>query len=86
LPGGQQAIVDGMRFAGVISLIEAARARGYQAVNTVLVEHYWELGAYISKKIATAEWGDGVVEDLAADLARRYPGVRGYSGLAYFTP
>jgi predicted nuclease of restriction endonuclease-like (RecB) superfamily len=67
------------RFAEVIALIEAARARGYQAVNTVLVEHYWELGAYISRKIASAEWGDGVVEDLAADLARRYPGVRGYT-------
>lgn len=67
------------RFAEVVALIEAARLRGYQAVNTVLVEHYWELGAYISSKIATAEWGDGVVEDLAADLARRYPGARGYT-------
>lgn len=67
------------RFAEVIALIEKARARGYQAVNTVLVEHYWELGAYISGKIASAEWGDGVVEDLAADLARRYPGGRGYT-------
>lgn len=77
----KQASVDGedTRFAEVVELIEAARARGYQAVNTVLVEHYWELGAYISKKIATAEWGDSVVEDLAADLARRYHGVRGYT-------
>jgi predicted nuclease of restriction endonuclease-like (RecB) superfamily len=77
----KQASVDGgdTRFAEVVALIEAARARGYQAVNTVLVEHYWELGAYISKKIATAEWGDSVVEDLAADLARRYHGVRGYT-------
>lgn len=44
------------RFAEVIALIEKARARGYQAVNTVLVGHSWELGAYISRKIATAEW------------------------------
>ena len=43
------------RFAEVVALIEAARARGYQAVNTVLVEHYWELGAYISGKIASAD-------------------------------
>ena len=71
--------VGDTRFAEVIALIDAARARGYQAVNTVLVEHYWELGAYISRKIASAEWGDGVVKDLAADLARRYPGVRGYT-------
>ena len=80
-PRAKQAIVDrdNSRFAEVIALIEAARARGYQAVNTVLVEHYWELGAYISEKIASAEWGDGVVEELAADLARRYPGGRGYT-------
>jgi len=80
-PRAKRAAVDGgnERFAEVIALIDAARARGYQAVNTVLVQHYWELGAYISRKIASAEWGDGVVEDLAADLARRYPGARGYT-------
>jgi predicted nuclease of restriction endonuclease-like (RecB) superfamily len=81
LAASNQAVVDnsGERFAEVIAIVEAARARGYQAVNTVLVEHYWELGAYISKKIATAEWGDAVVEELAASLAKRYPGVRGYT-------
>jgi predicted nuclease of restriction endonuclease-like (RecB) superfamily len=67
------------RFAEVVALIEAARGRAYQAVNAELVAHYWELGEYISRKIANAEWGDGVVEELAADLARRYPGVRGYT-------
>lgn len=68
-----------MRFAEVIALIEAARQQVYQAVNTELVAHYWKLGEDISQKIASAEWGDGVVEDLAANLARRYPGVRGYT-------
>jgi len=82
VPRAKRAIVDGSdtRFAEVIALIEAARRRAYQAVNTELVAHYWELGDYISRKIASAEWGDGVVEELAADLARRYPGVRGYGG------
>lgn len=67
------------RFAEIIALIEAARGRVFQAVNAALVEHYWQLGEYISRKLATAEWGDGVVEELAADLARRFPGVRGYT-------
>jgi predicted nuclease of restriction endonuclease-like (RecB) superfamily len=81
VPRAKRTVVDGgdQRFAEVIALIEAARGRAYQAVNTELVAHYWELGEYISRKIASAEWGDGVVEDLAADLARRYPGVRGYT-------
>ena len=67
------------RFDEVLSIIEAARRRAYQAVNAELVNLYWQLGEYISKKIATAEWGDGVVEELAATIAREYPGMRGYT-------
>jgi len=81
MPRATSAIVgdESTPFAEVIELIEAARRRAYQAVNTELVAHYWELGEYISRKIASAEWGDGVIEQLAADLARRYPGIRGYT-------
>jgi predicted nuclease of restriction endonuclease-like (RecB) superfamily len=81
VPHAKQAIVDSgdARFAEVIALVDAARRRAYQAVNTELVAHYWELGEYISRKIASAEWGDGIVEELADDLARRYSGVRGYA-------
>ncbi len=67
------------RFAEVLALIEAARRRAYQAVNTELVDLYWQLGAYLSQKIDSAEWGAGVVDELAATLARRYPGMRGYT-------
>jgi len=80
-PRARRAMIDGgdSRFVEVVALIEAARGRAYQAVNAELVAHYCELGEYISRKIASAEWGDGVVDELAADLARRYPGVRGYT-------
>jgi predicted nuclease of restriction endonuclease-like (RecB) superfamily len=67
------------KFAEVLDLIETARGRAYQAVNTELVGLYWQLGEYISKKIASAEWGDGVVDELAATIARQYPGMRGYT-------
>ena len=40
---------------------------------------YWELGGYISRKIASAEWGDGVVDELAATIAKEYPGQRGFT-------
>jgi len=49
------------------------------AVNTELVGLYWQVGEYISEKIASAEWGDGVVDELAATIAREYPGMRGYT-------
>ena len=67
------------KFDEVLSLIAAARQRAYQAVNTELVDLYWELGGYISRKIACAEWGDGVVDELASTIAREYPGQRGFT-------
>jgi len=70
---------EGGRFDEVLSLIAAARQRAHQAVNTELVGLYWELGTYISRKIASAEWGDGVVDELAATIAGEYPGQRGFT-------
>ncbi len=66
-------------FDEVLALIESARQRAYQAVNTELVGLYWQLGEYISNKIESAQWGDGVVDELAATIARQYPGLRGYT-------
>jgi len=48
-------LIPVQRFDEVLALIEAARRRAYQAINTELVDLYWELGKYISKKIASAE-------------------------------
>src|SRR3954471_16489160 len=64
------------KFTEVVALIEAAHSRAYQAVNSELVSLYWQLDEYISQKIASAEWGDSVVDELAAALARRFPSQR----------
>jgi len=66
-------------FAEVVGLIEAARQQAYQAVNTTLIELYWQIGAYISRKLEAAEWGDGVVEQLAQHLATNQPGLKGFT-------
>jgi predicted nuclease of restriction endonuclease-like (RecB) superfamily len=66
-------------FAEIGGLIERARERAYQAVNTELVKLYWQIGKYISQKIASAEWGDGVIDELARYLARSQPGLRGFT-------
>lgn len=67
------------RFAEVVTLIHSARQRCLQAVNTQLIELYWQVGAYISRKIESAEWGDAVVSQLATHLARTQPGLRGFT-------
>jgi predicted nuclease of restriction endonuclease-like (RecB) superfamily len=50
-----------------------------QSVNTALIDLYWQVGAIISRKIAAAEWGEGVVDQLAAHIARTEPGLRGFT-------
>lgn len=66
-------------FAEVVEMIQAARGRALSAVNTALVDLYWRLGEYISRKLETAVWGEGVVEALAAYIARRHPGLNGFT-------
>jgi predicted nuclease of restriction endonuclease-like (RecB) superfamily len=66
-------------FDAIVRLIDAARQRAYQAVNTALIDLYWQIGEHISRKIAEAEWGDGVVDRLAAHIARTHPGLRGFT-------
>ncbi|MBR7783660.1 PDDEXK nuclease domain-containing protein [Undibacterium luofuense] len=66
-------------FAEVAQLIIAARQHAYQAVNTTLIELYWQVGAYISHKIKAAEWGDGVITELAKYLATTQPNLKGFT-------
>src|ERR1035437_5586967 len=66
-------------FSEVVGLIAAAQQRAFQAVNTTLIDLYWQVGEYISRKIEAAEWGDGVVPQLAQYIARTQPGQRGFT-------
>ena len=66
-------------FAEVVQLISAARQHAYQAVNTTLIELYWQVGAYISNKVNAAEWGDGVITQLAQHLAVTQPNLKGFT-------
>lgn len=66
-------------FEEVLSLIRQAHEHAYRAVDSVLVSLYWQLGEYISNKLAAAEWGEGVVDRLAQHLARTVPSRRGFS-------
>lgn len=67
------------RFDEVLAMIQGARQQAAQAVNTRLIELYWQVGAYISRKIENAEWGDAVVSQLAEHLAVTQPGLRGFT-------
>ena len=66
-------------FDEVVNLIQLARAEALQAVNTALIDLYWRVGAYISQKLESAEWGAGVVDQLASHLSHTQPGLRGFT-------
>ncbi|MCM8914628.1 PDDEXK nuclease domain-containing protein [Pseudomonas inefficax] len=72
-------LVKDDRFEEVLALIQGARQRVAQAVNTQLIDLYWQVGAYIGRKLERAEWGDSVVSQLAAHLAQTQPGLRGFT-------
>lgn len=60
-------------------MIQVTRGRALAAVNTALVDLYWRVGEYISRKLETAAWGEGVVQALASYIARRHPGLNGFT-------
>jgi hypothetical protein len=66
-------------FGPIITLIESARRRAYQTVNAALVELCWQIGEYISRKLDTAVWVDGVITELALHITRSLPGLRGFT-------
>lgn len=71
-------------FAEVVEMIRSARENVIRTANTRLVELYWQVGAYISHKLEQAEWGDGVVQQLAEYLSRTQPGLRGFTSRNLF--
>jgi predicted nuclease of restriction endonuclease-like (RecB) superfamily len=66
-------------FSEIVRLIESSRHQALQAVNTTLIDLYWQVGEVISKRIQVAEWGVGVVPKLAAYIARTNPELRGFT-------
>lgn len=71
--------LDAEGFAEVVEMIKTSRGRALAAVNTELVDLYWRVGAYIARKIETAAWGEGVVEQLARYIQRQQPGMKGFT-------
>jgi hypothetical protein len=47
---------DEEAFSEIVSLIAASRQRALQAVNSTLIDLYWQVGETISGKIEAAEW------------------------------
>lgn len=59
--------------------IRSAQYEALRAVNRELIALYWDIGRMIVERQAREKWGRAVVERLAGDLQKEFPGIRGYS-------
>jgi predicted nuclease of restriction endonuclease-like (RecB) superfamily len=68
--------------AFVSEIKELIYRRQYEAlkkVNAELIQLYWDIGAEIDRKQREQGWGKSIVEILAKELQKEFPGVRGFS-------
>lgn len=67
------------QFLDVIRLIKEARINALKSVNIELINLYWKIGEYISKRIEATEWGKSIVEQLALYIEKSEPALKGFS-------
>nr|WP_199082482.1 DUF1016 N-terminal domain-containing protein [Pedobacter sp. ASV19] len=67
------------QFVAVVQFIKESRNNAIKSVNTELINLYWNVGGYISKRISSADWGQSVVKELADYLQRKEPSIKGFS-------
>jgi predicted nuclease of restriction endonuclease-like (RecB) superfamily len=61
------------------TLIYRHQYEAMKAVNTELMQLYWSIGKEIDKQQREHDWGESVVEVLAKELQKEFPGVQGFS-------
>jgi predicted nuclease of restriction endonuclease-like (RecB) superfamily len=66
-------------FKEVVSIIERARLKAFRSVNRELISMYWEIGHYISQKVAADNWGKSVVREFSHYIQSHFAGIKGFS-------
>jgi len=61
------------------SRIASSQIKAAIAVNEELLRLYWDLGQMIVEKQKVSSWGDGLLEQISADLKSEFPSIQGFS-------
>ncbi|MEZ5036287.1 MAG: PDDEXK nuclease domain-containing protein [Chitinophagales bacterium] len=67
------------RFSDIIQIIKKSRANAIKAVNSELINLYWNIGEHISLKVEQSEWGKSIVKELADFIHSTEPELKGFS-------
>ncbi len=66
-------------FDEIVSLIENSKQKLFSQVNFTLIELYWNIGEYISKKTIQENWGKSIVQELSIFIKQKVPYIQGFS-------
>jgi hypothetical protein len=66
-------------FMAVVALIKQAQSNALKSVNTELINLYWNVGAYLTKQLANANWGEKTVDELADFIQNNHPNLKGFN-------
>ena len=65
-------------FSVLNEAIRQARHNALKVINAELVNLYWQVGAFVSKQLVQAEWGDKSVQKLSDFLLEQDPTLKGF--------
>ncbi len=66
-------------FDEIVSLIKNSKQKLFSQVNFTLIELYWNIGEYISKKTIQENWGKSIVQELSIFIKQKVPYIQGFS-------
>jgi len=59
--------------------IRQSQGNALRAVNKELIALYWDIGKGIVEKQEKDKWGDSIIEGVAQELQKDFPGIKGFS-------
>ena len=59
--------------------IRLAQIKASLSVNRELIQLYWDIGGLIVSRQRAESWGSSIVEKLASDIRKGFPGIEGFS-------
>jgi predicted nuclease of restriction endonuclease-like (RecB) superfamily len=74
LPAGYAELLDDLK-----SRVRSAQLKAAVSVNRELIQLYWDIGRLIVERQRREGWGQAVIQRLADDVQKAFPGLGGFS-------
>ena len=72
-------LVSQNNFNDIINIIEQSKSCALKAVNTELINMYWQVGKYLSGLCENSSFGDKIIDEVADYIAKNNPDIKGFN-------